>query len=34
MEQMPYKPGNYVLEALLNGCHAHKNIDLGYKDSR
>ncbi|BBH06665.1 dsRNA-binding protein 3 [Prunus dulcis] len=29
MEQMPYKPGNYVLEALLNGCHAHKNIDLG-----
>ncbi|KAM1468427.1 hypothetical protein ACFX2I_033388 [Malus domestica] len=31
IKQMPFKPGSSVLEALLNGCQAHKNIDIGIK---
>ncbi|XP_004291994.1 PREDICTED: putative pentatricopeptide repeat-containing protein At5g52630 [Fragaria vesca subsp. vesca] len=31
IEQMPFKPGSSVFEALLSGCQAHKNIGLGIK---
>ncbi|KAM5561463.1 pentatricopeptide repeat-containing protein [Rosa sericea] len=31
IEQMPFKPGSSVFEALLSGCQAHKNIELGIK---
>ncbi|KAK9146851.1 hypothetical protein Sjap_006754 [Stephania japonica] len=31
IKQMPFEPGNAVLEALLSGCMINKNIDLGIK---
>ncbi|KAF8394516.1 hypothetical protein HHK36_020726 [Tetracentron sinense] len=29
IKQMPFEPGNAVLEALLSGCRTHKNINMG-----
>lgn len=31
IEQMPFTPGISVFKALLSGCQAHKNIELGIK---
>ncbi|KAL5568728.1 hypothetical protein UlMin_025303 [Ulmus minor] len=31
IRQMPFEPGSSIYEALLSGCQAHKNIDLGMK---
>ncbi|GMN59256.1 hypothetical protein TIFTF001_028335 [Ficus carica] len=31
IKQMPFEPGCSILEALLNGCRTHKNIELGIK---
>ncbi|MCL7031707.1 hypothetical protein MKW94_002896 [Papaver nudicaule] len=31
IHQMPFAPGNAVLEALLSGCRTHKNIEMGIR---
>ncbi|KAF8394520.1 hypothetical protein HHK36_020730 [Tetracentron sinense] len=31
IKQMPFEPGNAVLEALLSGCRTHKNINMGIR---
>ncbi|OVA04359.1 Pentatricopeptide repeat [Macleaya cordata] len=31
ISQMPFEPGNSVLEALLSGCRTHKRIDMGIR---